>query len=284
MQPVAGKPFTYTAPDLFVREKDKNLVLEPFHRIHDSRYMMYWLSMTEAEYQKFQDGRSAEERERLLLDRRTVDAVAPGEQQPEVDHQMENQNSYSGFHEGEGWRDARDGGYFQYNLMTGGYNDLSLMVRYWGNENGSRTFDILIDDQLLVTENVSGKWKTNAFVDVEYKIPVAMVKDKASVTVKFQCKGANIAGGVFYVRLLKPVEAVSVNSPAIASGNVFGCKNAIVIQNRKENQTAKIYNLTGILLKSLPVKEPDTRLEMPQGIYIVELSGERTEKFKVIVV
>lgn len=40
--PVAGKPLTYKAPDLFANKADTNLVLEPFFRIHDARYMMYW--------------------------------------------------------------------------------------------------------------------------------------------------------------------------------------------------------------------------------------------------
>ncbi|MBN2036145.1 MAG: glycoside hydrolase family 127 protein [Chitinispirillaceae bacterium] len=41
-QPVAGKPFTYTAPSIFQNSADAGLVLEPFFRIHDARYMMYW--------------------------------------------------------------------------------------------------------------------------------------------------------------------------------------------------------------------------------------------------
>ena len=39
------------------------------------------------------------------------------------------------------------------------------MVRYWGNESGSRTFDILIDGKVLVTENIVGKWNKNEFVN-----------------------------------------------------------------------------------------------------------------------
>jgi DUF1680 family protein len=40
--PVAGKNFTYKAPGIFQNKADTNLVLEPFFRIHDARYMMYW--------------------------------------------------------------------------------------------------------------------------------------------------------------------------------------------------------------------------------------------------
>ena len=41
-QPVSGKSFTYNASGIFQNSADANLVLEPFFRIHDARYMMYW--------------------------------------------------------------------------------------------------------------------------------------------------------------------------------------------------------------------------------------------------
>ncbi len=212
MQPIPGQPFCYKAPDLFVREKDKDLVFEPFYRIHDSRYMMYWLSMTNSEYENFKNEKETIERKKMLLDQRTIDMITVGEQQPEVDHLMKTSNSTTGFHEDKAWRDARNGGFFQYNLETGGYENLTLMVGYWGNERGNRTFDILIDGQLLVAENLSGKWNKNEFVDIEYKIPVKMLKSKKSVTVTFRGQDGNIAGRVFYVRVLKPEEKNIVSS------------------------------------------------------------------------
>jgi DUF1680 family protein len=202
LKPVDGQPLAFTDSALFIREADKGLVFEPFFRIHDSRYMMYWLSMTEKEYLRKKDELDKSEHDKLYLDNRTVDAVAPGEQQPEVDHLMDAVNSYTGFHQEEGWRDARSGGYFSYNMETKGLTELYLMVRYWGNETGSRTFDILIDDVLLVTENVSGKWKKNEFVNVEYPIPANLTEGKTSFTVKFQPQNNHVAGGVFHVRLL----------------------------------------------------------------------------------
>jgi hypothetical protein len=41
-EPVSGKPFTYNAPGIFQNSADANLVLEPFFRIHNARYMLYW--------------------------------------------------------------------------------------------------------------------------------------------------------------------------------------------------------------------------------------------------
>ncbi len=204
MKPVEGKPFSFNASDLFVRQSDKALILEPFYQIHDSRYMMYWLSMTKREYEMTKDKLEEQEYVKMVLDNRTIDDVKPGEQQPEVDHSYKTSNSYTGYHKGEGWRDARNGGYFSYNMLTAKREDLYLMVRYWGNEGGNRTFSIMIDGELLTTENVSGKWKVDEFVNVEYPIPASMLKDKESVIVRFQTSGTNVAGGVFRVRMLTP--------------------------------------------------------------------------------
>jgi hypothetical protein len=88
-------------------------------------------------------------------------------------------------------------------MDTHGEENLTLMVRYWGNENGNRTFDILIDDQVLATENIVGKWNREAFVNAEYPIPAEWIKGKKVINVRFQSKGNSIVGGVFYVRLIK---------------------------------------------------------------------------------
>lgn len=202
MQPVSGKPMHFTVPGLF-EKKYADLELEPFSQIHDSRYMMYWLSMSKAEYEAYQQRMRDAETQKLLLDARTVDAVATAEQQPEVDHQMQSKGSQKGYFQSEGWRDATNGGFFSYNMDTKGEENLALMVRYWGNESGNRTFDILIDGLLLTTENIVGKWKHESFVNAEYPIPAEWLKGKSVINVCFQSKPGTVAGGVFHVRLVK---------------------------------------------------------------------------------
>ena len=281
MQPIAGKSLTFRAGSLFKSEKDRDLIFEPFYRVHDSRYLMYWLSMTQEEYDRYIESMNEKEKEKLLLEARTVDMVTPAEQQPEVDHQMETLNSRSGYHNEEGWRDAVDAGWFSYNLLTQGHTDLSLMVRYWGNDGGNRTFDILIDDQLLVTENITGKWNKDEFVNVEYPIPSTMLDGKTSVRVKFKCKPGNIAGGVFKVRLLKPAESLSVKSQNISQSMVSGGEKEIRFYNILPNSLVKIYNMLGCLVKSMFISEINTTCAMPEGIYIVKIQDTRT--FKIIV-
>lgn len=202
LKPVAGKPLNFTAPGIkMINSAD--IVFEPFYKIHDARYMMYWMALSNAGYRSYLDSIAATEKQKLALQKRTVDFVAPGEQQPEADHFIESKNSGTGNYLDEFWRDARGEGYFSYRLTTNHETNLSLIVRYWGNENGNRKFDIYIDDNKLVTENTAGKWNGRKFQDVEYEVPDAMIKDKDHIRVKVQALPGNIAGPVYYIRLAR---------------------------------------------------------------------------------
>lgn len=200
--PVKDKPLTFTAPGLNMINPVK-VVFEPFFRIHDARYMMYWMSLTNAQSRSYLDSLAVQEKEKLELQKRTIDFVAPGEQQPEADHAIQMLNSNSGNNQDEFWRDARNEGYFSYNMTTNSETGLYLLVRYWGAERGNRRFDIYIDDQKLITEDNTGKWNQNKFQDVEYVIPDSMIKDKKLIRVKFQAIAGNTAGSVYYIRLVR---------------------------------------------------------------------------------
>jgi uncharacterized protein len=205
LEPAEGSPLTFTAPRLNMGNPI-NVVLEPFYQIHDFRYMIYWMALTNKQYQSYLDSLGLIEKERLAIQKRTLDFVAPGEQQPEADHAMESDQSRSGTRHNEFWREASNGGYFSYQLSTQSETGLSLMVRYWGAEWGNRKFDLFIDDEKLLTEDNTGRWHRSTFIDVEYAIPDSMVKEKENIRVKFQSLPQHTAGGVYYVRLLKKNE------------------------------------------------------------------------------
>ena len=199
---VKGKPLIFNAPGVKLINPIK-IELVPLYQIHDSRYMIYWMTLTNSGYHSYMDSISSIEKEKMELQKRTLDFVAPGEQQPEVDHAMEKQYSSTGNDRNEFWREARDCGFFSYKLGTNKETGLSLLVRYWGAEIGNRSFDIYIDDQRLITENISDKWKQNRFQNVEYTIPDTMLNGKEFVRVKFKTLSENTAGKVYYVRLLR---------------------------------------------------------------------------------
>lgn len=199
--PIDGKPLNFRLNVKMVNPAE--LTLEPFYKIHDARYMMYWLALSNSGYKAYTDSLANIEKEKLALEKRTIDQVAPGEQQPETDHAMQQEKSNKGNNLNEFFREAREGGFFSYDMATNSETGLSLMVRYWGAEWGSRKFDISIDDQKLVSEDNSGRWNLSMFKNVVYPIPDSMIKGKTHVRVKFQALPESTAGAVYHVRLIR---------------------------------------------------------------------------------
>ena len=200
--PVAGKPLHFTLTTRMENEIRNELM--PFFELHDSRYMMYWLALSENSYKSYLDNLAKQEKERQALEERTVDKVQPGEQQPESDHFMETDRSNVGNTNDVFYRDASDGHYFRYLLQTGGNTDLSLRLKYWGvGEWKSHEFDILVDDVVVMSVNNTGKYRISEFKYETYPIPAELLKGKKQVRVKFQAKPRKQIGEIYEVRLVK---------------------------------------------------------------------------------
>ena len=130
--------------------------------------------------------------------------MQPGEQQPETDHQMETDESYTGNTNNVFYRDARNGHYFSYLMQTDGLTDLKLRLKYWGvGEWKSHEFDIYIDDVFLRSINNTGKYRISEFKAETYDIPDTLLQDKKQVRVKFVAKPNKQIGEIYEVRLIK---------------------------------------------------------------------------------
>ena len=138
------------------------------------------------------------------LEARTVDKVSPGEQQPETDHRMETDDSNKGNTEGIFFRDAKDGHYFSYLMQTKGETNLSLQLKFWGQDEWRTSeFDIYVNDKLLCSVNNSHRWRTTQFKTVDYAIPSEFVKGKKEIRVKFVAQKGKQVGQIYGVRLVK---------------------------------------------------------------------------------
>ena len=203
LTPVAGKPLHFTLSTKMVNGISGEL--QPFFEIHDSRYMMYWLALTEDSYQQYLDRLAQEEKERQALEARTIDKVQPGEQQPETDHKMETDESYTGNSNNVFFRDARDGHSFSYLMQTDGRNDLSLRLKYWGvGEWKTHEFDIFVDDVLVRSVNNTGKYRISEFKYETYELPASVLQGKQQVRVKFVAAKGRQIGEIYEVRLVRP--------------------------------------------------------------------------------
>lgn len=200
--PEAGAgPLNFRLKDVGMPASPQGLPLVPFFRLHDSRYQMYW-EMTTAEGLAARRKRlAAHERAKLAREAATLDAVAIGEQQPEVEHAFAGEETETGEHEGRRWRHGQS---FQYTLDAGAEKNADLVVTYWGGDAG-RVFDIFANDTLLATEQLRNA-HPGKFFEQRYPIPQkALAAAKGRVTIRFVAK-VDRAGGIFDVRLMKPEE------------------------------------------------------------------------------
>ena len=202
LKPIPGKPLHFKLATHMENAIEGEL--QPFFEIHDSRYMMYWLALGENDYKAYMQKLADEENARQALEARTVDKVNPGEQQPETDHRMETDDSSKGNTEGIFFRDARDGHFFSYLMQTKGETNLSLQLKFWGQDEWRTSeFDIYVNDKLLCSVNNSHRWRTTQFKTVDYAIPSEFVKGKKEIRVKFVAHKGKQVGQIYGVRLVK---------------------------------------------------------------------------------
>ena len=201
LQPIPGKPLHFTLTTRM--ENPIHNELQPFFEIHDSRYMMYWLALSEDNYKGHLAQLAKAEQERQALEASTIDKVQPGEQQPETDHRMETDQSFTGNTNDCFWRDANNGHYFSYLMQTQGQENIALRLKYWGvGEWKSHEFDIFVDDVLVKSVNNTGKYRISEFKYEVYDIPAELLKGKTQVRVKFVAKPGKQIGEIYEVRLI----------------------------------------------------------------------------------
>ncbi|MBO4821875.1 MAG: glycoside hydrolase family 127 protein [Prevotella sp.] len=215
MKPNSDLRFTIDASREGVESYAWNqLELRPFYQIHHARYMCYWYQQTEENYEKSDMALSEAANEALA--QRTLDFVAPGEQQSEAGHEAKySSDSSTGDYNTEHYRDARQNGFIQYTL----YNEqqvserLSVMFRFNLADQG-RKATLTIDGSKVADITIPSSAKgsdANGFYNIEYPIPDNLVKDEAGnvkkqFVVRLTASSTTLCPGVYYIRLLKDYE------------------------------------------------------------------------------
>ena len=72
--------------------------------------MIYWMVLSHAGYRTYLDSLRENEKANLDLQKRTIDFVATGEQQPEKDHAIQSLHAQARSSNDQFWRDASDTG------------------------------------------------------------------------------------------------------------------------------------------------------------------------------
>lgn len=199
IKPVPGEQIRFTTEGV---AKPDDFTLIPFYRMHHQWYSVYFDLFTEEQWSQRKERYEAEQKRVRELEARTVDFIQPGEMQPERDHNFQGETTYAGSHQGRKWRDARNGGWFSFDLKVIDTQPIDLVCTYWGEDAGSRQFDLLVDGKLLATQ-ILNRDAPGRFFDVAYPLPKEMVAQKGKITLRFQAHEGKTAGGVFGCRILK---------------------------------------------------------------------------------
>jgi len=197
-------------PDVTSYAWDK-LELRPFYDIHHARYMCYWYQQTAENYANSDMAAVEAANEALAL--RTIDFVAPGEQQSEAGHEYDySSDSNKGNYNTESYRDAQKGGYIQYTLYNkeGVKENLSILCRFTTADAG-RKATLTVDGTVIAEIEIPQTYPTaesNGFYNIEFPIPAELATDsngqaKSEFVVRLTASSTTLCPGLYYLRLMK---------------------------------------------------------------------------------
>lgn len=169
--------------------------LIPFFRLHESRYIIYWPQATTSELKTIQRKIEQEEKDRIILDAKTVDKVVCGEQQPESDHFINSDDSWTGFVEDIHWREAR--GWFSYQLKK--QNAKYLFIKYF-DKDMSRNFTISVNNKEIASVNTEGKNDDNLQI-MTIEIPESL-QNADTMVIKFSAKDTSMTAKIVEIRTM----------------------------------------------------------------------------------
>ena len=228
------------------------LELRPFYSIHHARYMCYWYQQTADVYANSDMAKSEAVAEELKA--RTVDFVAPGEQQSEAGHEYNySSESTVGNYNSETYRDARQNGYIQYSLFNpdGIKDSLSIMCRFTTADKG-RMATLTVDGVKIADITIPASVKNadaNGFYNIEYAIPENLAVDasgnaKSKFVVRLTASATTLCPGLYYMRLMRGYDETAGNYRFVASEWTTGDTWRLKAENIKYDNEKNVISVT----------------------------------------
>ena len=196
---VAEKPLTFKTEAV---GRPGDVTLMPLYKISGDHYTVYWDFFTQADWGLRQSEFEAQKIADAEISKRTIDVIGIGESQSERDHHFEGENTFSAGYGGRKWRDARDGGWFQYELKVDPKCQIELMLTFWGNDNGGK-FNLLANGVKIASPTPG--YLANKFFDQTFPIPQSLIGEKNGLTIRIQALPGESLSGIFGCRILKKV-------------------------------------------------------------------------------
>ena len=173
-------------------ENYEGMKLEPFYRIHESRYMVYWPVLSASEVQKRQEEVARQESIAQALEARTADKVTCGEQQPESDHFVKMEWSGTGNDGGVQWRETRQ--WFSYRMKTNGRKITAVRIAFRPENNR--------DARVLINDTEIGLFSTADNGVIELPVKADVIGKAETLTLKIAKGNKDITPHIYEVRLI----------------------------------------------------------------------------------
>ncbi len=199
------------------RPRDVNL--QPFYSIYDRRYSIFWDLMTENRWENHLASLALKQEALTRLNELSHDHIDPSDSELEERKNLSAHDSHVRYYKLRHGREANRGGWFAYEIEIPSDGDVSLIIDYWGGFEGDRTFDIVVDGEVVATQNGSDI-KAGHFISIPYDIPSDITSGKQQVSIEFMPHDFNRAGPVFGIRTigtgyLDEVDYILMNKPLI---------------------------------------------------------------------
>ena len=173
-------------------ENYEGMKLEPFYRIHESRYMVYWPVLSASEVAKRQEEVARQESIAQALEARTADKVTCGEQQPESDHFVKMEWSGTGNDGGVQWRETRQ--WFSYRMKTNGRKVTAVRIAFRPENNR--------DARVLINDTEIGLFSTADNGVIEIPVKADLIGKAETLTLKIAKGNKDITPHIYEVRLI----------------------------------------------------------------------------------
>ena len=173
-------------------ENYEGMKLEPFYRIHESRYMVYWPVLSASEVAKRQEEVARQESIAQALEARTADKVTCGEQQPESDHFVKMEWSGTGNDGGVQWRETRQ--WFSYRMKTNGRKVTAVRIAFRPENNR--------DARVLINDTEIGLFSTADNGVIELPVKADVIGKAENLTLKIAKGNKDITPHIYEVRLI----------------------------------------------------------------------------------
>ena len=173
-------------------ENYEGMKLEPFYRIHESRYMVYWPVLSAPEVAKRQEEVARQESIAQALEARTADKVTCGEQQPESDHFVKMEWSGTGNDGGVQWRETRQ--WFSYRMKTNGRKITAVRIAFRPENNR--------DARVLINDTEIGVFSTADNGVIEIPVKADLIGKAETLTLKIAKGNKDITPHIYEVRLI----------------------------------------------------------------------------------